>query len=164
MLPTKTVIIVVFNPMVGDLDNISLKCKYELFLKFDLLFDVCLLCLTLWFQVTKCTSGKCVLILQLVVLSRSAIVVWSKFLWLFCGVAFRFLIFCLYRGFRTESYIPSSPNSHVLYSVIMYMRLIVGHLRTSIYDKRDDFYFHITNFPFLSSNIPSSPDYGVFIS
>ena len=30
--------------------------------------------------------------------------------------------------------------------------------------KRDDFNFHITNFPFLSSNIPSSPAYGVFIS
>ena len=28
----------------------------------------------------------------------------------------------------------------------------------------DDFNFHITNFPFLSSNIPSSPAYGVFIS
>ena len=39
-----------------------------------------------------------------------------------------------------------------------------GQLRTSLYDKRDDFYFHITNFPFLSSNIPSSPAYGVFIS
>ena len=35
---------------------------------------------------------------------------------------------------------------------------------TSIYDKRDDFNFHITNFTFLSSNIPSSPAYGVFIS
>ena len=39
-----------------------------------------------------------------------------------------------------------------------------GQLRTSLYDKRDDFNFHITNFPFLSSKIPSSPDYGVFIS
>ena len=39
-----------------------------------------------------------------------------------------------------------------------------GQLLTSIYDKRDDFNFHITNFPFLSSNIPSSPAYGVFIS
>ena len=37
-------------------------------------------------------------------------------------------------------------------------------LRTSLHDKRDDFNFHITNFPFLSSNIPSSPAYGVFIS
>ena len=39
-----------------------------------------------------------------------------------------------------------------------------GQLYTSIYDKRDDFNFHITNFSFLSSNIPSSPAYGVFIS
>ena len=39
-----------------------------------------------------------------------------------------------------------------------------GQLRTSLYDKRDDFNFHITNFPFLSSNIPSLLDYGVFIS
>ena len=39
-----------------------------------------------------------------------------------------------------------------------------GQLRTSLYDKRDDFNFHITNFPFRSSNIPSSPAYGVFIS
>ena len=39
-----------------------------------------------------------------------------------------------------------------------------GPLHTSIYDKRVDFNFYITNFPFLSSNIPSSPAYGVFIS
>ena len=32
------------------------------------------------------------------------------------------------------------------------------------YDKRDDFDFHIVNFPFLSSNIPSGPSYGVYIS
>ena len=31
-----------------------------------------------------------------------------------------------------------------------------GHHYTSLYDKRDDFNFHITNFPFPSSNIPSS--------
>ena len=39
-----------------------------------------------------------------------------------------------------------------------------GQLLTSIYDKRDDFNFYITNFPFLRSNIPTSPAYGVFIS
>ena len=39
-----------------------------------------------------------------------------------------------------------------------------GQLHTSIYDKQDDFNFHITNFPFLSSNIPSSTAYGVNIS
>ena len=38
-----------------------------------------------------------------------------------------------------------------------------GQIHTSIYDKRDDFNFHITNFPFLS-NIPSSPAFCVFIS
>ena len=39
-----------------------------------------------------------------------------------------------------------------------------GQLHTSIYDQHDDFNFHITNFPFLSSNIPSSQAYGVLIS
>ena len=39
-----------------------------------------------------------------------------------------------------------------------------GQLSTSLSDKRDDFNFHITNFPFPSSNIPSSPAYCVFIS
>ena len=38
-----------------------------------------------------------------------------------------------------------------------------GQLHASIYDNRDDFNFHITNFSFLSSNIPTSPAYGVFI-
>ena len=39
-----------------------------------------------------------------------------------------------------------------------------GGTVTSLYGKRDDFNCHITNFPFLSSNIPSSPAYDVFIS
>ena len=39
-----------------------------------------------------------------------------------------------------------------------------GQLHTSLYDKCDDFYFHITNFPFLSSSIPSSPAFGGFTS
>ena len=39
-----------------------------------------------------------------------------------------------------------------------------GQLRTSLYDKRDDFNFHITNFLFLSSNIQSSSVCDVFIS
>ena len=38
-----------------------------------------------------------------------------------------------------------------------------GQFHTFIYDKRDEFNFHITNFLFLSSNIPASPDYcGIF--
>ena len=39
-----------------------------------------------------------------------------------------------------------------------------GQLRTSLYDKRDDFNFHITHFPFMSSNFPTSQAYCVFIS
>ena len=37
-------------------------------------------------------------------------------------------------------------------------------LCTKIYDKRDDFDFAIVNFPFLDSNIPASPAYGVYVS
>ena len=35
---------------------------------------------------------------------------------------------------------------------------------TKLYDKRDAFGFHIVNFPFLSSSIPSAPAYGVYAS
>ena len=37
-------------------------------------------------------------------------------------------------------------------------------LSTRLYDKRDDFDFHIVYFPYLSSNIPSGPSYGMYIS
>ena len=39
-----------------------------------------------------------------------------------------------------------------------------GKLSTRLYDKCDDCDFHIVNFPFLSSKIPSCPSYGVYIS
>ena len=39
-----------------------------------------------------------------------------------------------------------------------------GKLFKWLYDKHDDFDFHIVNFPYLSSNIPESPAYGVFVS
>jgi hypothetical protein len=39
-----------------------------------------------------------------------------------------------------------------------------GRLRTQLYDKRDDFNFSIVNFPFICSNIPTAPAYGVYIS
>ena len=37
-----------------------------------------------------------------------------------------------------------------------------GKLSTRLYDKRDDFDFHIVNFAFLPSNIPPGPSYGVY--
>ena len=41
---------------------------------------------------------------------------------------------------------------------------INGKLTTQLYNKRDDFSFSIVNFPYLFSNIPSSPAYGVYVS
>ena len=35
---------------------------------------------------------------------------------------------------------------------------------TNVYDKRDNFNFKIVNFPFLNSNIPTRPAYGVYMS
>ena len=37
-------------------------------------------------------------------------------------------------------------------------------LQVKLYDKRDEFYFNIVNFPFLSNNMPQSPAYGVYVS
>jgi hypothetical protein len=39
-----------------------------------------------------------------------------------------------------------------------------GWLRAKLYDRRDDFNFPIVNFPFICSNIPAAPAYGVYIS
>ena len=39
-----------------------------------------------------------------------------------------------------------------------------GKLSAKLFDKRDDFDFHLVNFPFLSSNVPSGPSYGAYIS
>ena len=37
-----------------------------------------------------------------------------------------------------------------------------GILKTKLYHKCDDFTFTIVNFPFIGSNIPTSPAYSVF--
>ena len=39
-----------------------------------------------------------------------------------------------------------------------------GKYSTTLYDKRDSFQFDIVNFPNMSSNIPSKPTYGIYIS
>jgi hypothetical protein len=39
-----------------------------------------------------------------------------------------------------------------------------GRLRTKLYDKRYYLNFPIVNFPFICSNIPAAPVYGVYIS
>ena len=39
-----------------------------------------------------------------------------------------------------------------------------GKLYIRLYDKHDNFDFPVVKFPYLSSNIPESPAYGVFVS
>ena len=48
----------------------------------------------------------------------------------------------------------------------MYILITIdnGRYSTAVFDKRDSFTFNIVNFPHLSSNIPSKPAYGVYIS
>ena len=86
--------------------------------------------------------------------------------------------------YSAESEIKNTPKSATS-AFYLYLLLSIGsdgQLHSSMYDKQDDFNFHITSlachdfglhisnipryfyFPFLSSNIPSSPAYGVFIS
>ena len=64
----------------------------------------------------------------------------------------------------SEEYILVIIEHRKVHFFIIVHRKVHLQLRTWLYDKSDDFNFHITNFPFLSSNIPSSPAYGVFIS
>ena len=35
---------------------------------------------------------------------------------------------------------------------------------TEVYDKRDNFHFNVVDYPFMCSNIPTRPTYGVHIS
>ena len=44
-------------------------------------------------------------------------------------------------------------NTSASYLVLLLSIGRDGQLHTFVYDKRDDFNFHITNFPFLGSNI-----------
>ena len=39
-----------------------------------------------------------------------------------------------------------------------------GRYSTEVYDKRDSFSFDIVNFPYMCSNIPTKPTYGVYVS
>ena len=45
-----------------------------------------------------------------------------------------------------------------------YLNIDNGKLITRLVVKRDDFNFPIVNFPFMSSNMPSAPAYGVYVS
>ena len=46
----------------------------------------------------------------------------------------------------------------------LHLSISNGFASSKIYDKRDDFYFDIVNFPFLDGDVPRSTSYGVYIS
>ena len=50
------------------------------------------------------------------------------------------------------------------YLDLLFTRDRSNNITTKLYDKCDAFGFHIVNFPFMSSNIPSAPAYGVYAS
>ena len=58
----------------------------------------------------------------------------------------------------------TSESSTALSYLDIQIAIVNGKYSTAVYDKRDNFDFKIVNFPHLSSNIPSGPAYGVYIS
>ena len=50
------------------------------------------------------------------------------------------------------------------YLDLLFTRDQNNNITTKVYNKRDAFGFHIVNFPFMSSNFPSAPAYGVYVS
>ena len=55
-------------------------------------------------------------------------------------------------------------TSFASYLDLLFIRDKNNNKTTKLNDKRDAFGFHIVNFPFMSSNIPSAPAYGVYAS
>ena len=58
----------------------------------------------------------------------------------------------------------ANTNSKCCAFLDLTLKIQNGKVYTKIYDKRDDFDFPITNFPFLDGDVPLSPSYGVYIS
>ena len=55
-------------------------------------------------------------------------------------------------------------TSVAFYLDLLFIRDNSNNITTKLYDKHDTFGFHIVNFPFMSSNIPSASAYGVYAS
>ena len=55
-------------------------------------------------------------------------------------------------------------NGLIILTIWSLMRMVNFSHDSYMYDKCDDFDFLIVNFPYLSSNFPESPAYGVFVS
>ena len=46
----------------------------------------------------------------------------------------------------------------------LHLSISNGFVTSKIYDKRDEFYFDIVNFPFLDGDVPRRPSYGAYFS
>ena len=71
----------------------------------------------------------------------------------------------IYRIYPNELEVKDTTDTQK-YAFYIYLHLEIdseGRLKTKLYDKRD-ITFPIVNFPFISSNIPAAPEYGVYIS
>ena len=55
-------------------------------------------------------------------------------------------------------------TSDACYLDLLFIRDKSNNITSKLYDKSDKFGFHIVNFPFMSSNIPAAPAYGVYAS
>jgi hypothetical protein len=67
------------------------------------------------------------------------------------------------------SRLTQNKGHHRIWQICSYLDFLLnidsnGWLTTSLYDRRDAFDFAIVNVPYLCSNIPLSPTYGVYIS
>ena len=58
----------------------------------------------------------------------------------------------------------TTESAHSASYLDLFIEIRQHALYTKLYDKRDVFNFQIINFPYLSSNIPSAPAYGVYVS
>ena len=72
-------------------------------------------------------------------------------------------VHCIYPS-ELEIKDTTDSSTSAAYLDIFLRRNQQGQLFTKLYDQRDDFNFSIVNFPFMQSNIPSSPTYGVYMS
>ena len=77
-----------------------------------------------------------------------------------------------FKEFNSDIYYPkgltisetTESTSVASYLDLLFTRDKSNNITTKLYDTRDAFGFHIVNFPFMSSNIPSAPAYGVYAS
>ena len=58
----------------------------------------------------------------------------------------------------------TTESTHMVSYLDISITIFESKYVTNVYDKRDDFNFKIVKFPFMDSNIPTKPAYGVYIS